>query len=115
MSINIVDFKPKSEPPFGLTERDFTSVNDLVHTPIIVTGVKPFENDDNGPGVFIRFRYTTADPGEFRYTTTHAINLVKVFANEDLIALLESGEEAVVTIVKRASKKNPKLTVFDVQ
>lgn len=115
MSIDIIDFKPKSEPPFGLTERDFTSINDLVHKPIIVNGAKPFENVDNGPGVFIRFRYTNDDPTVSRYTTTHAVNLVKVFANEDLIALFESGEEAVVTIVKRASKKNPKLTVFDVQ
>ena len=110
--LNIADFKPKSEPPFGLTENDFVEIGSLIGERITVSGVKAFEND-SGPGVFLRFCYE--EDGVVRYTTTHAVNLVKIFGNADLIALLEEGEMLPVKIVKRPSTKDAKKTVFDVE
>lgn len=113
MSISISDFKPKSEPPFGLAEDDFVQINDLIDEKIIVVGAKTFENRE-GPGVFLNFLYRPSDDKSW-YTTTHSVNLVKIFGNEDLIALLESGETAEVTIIKRPSTKDAKKSVFDVE
>lgn len=108
--LNIADFKPKSEPPFGLAENDFIEIGSLIGEKITVTGVKTFEND-SGPGVFLRF----AQDGVLYYTTTHAVNLVKIFGNSDLVALIEGGETVDVKIIKRPSTKDAKKTVFDVE
>jgi hypothetical protein len=108
--LNIADFKPKSEPPFGLIENDFVQIADLIDKQITVTGIKTFENKE-GPGVFLRFEAE----GVRSYTTTHSTNLVKIFGNPDLVALIKGGETVAVKIIKRPSTKDAKKTVFDVE
>jgi len=113
--LDIATFKPSDEitAPFGLKEEDFIPIEKVLDEAIIVHSAQIFAND-KGPGVYIGF--TFAGKTEMHYTTTHAVNLVKVFGSEAFLKKInEEGASADCRIFKRASKSDKSKTVYDVE
>lgn len=115
--LDIATFKPSDEitAPFGLKEEDFIPIEKVLGENIIVHSAQIFAND-KGPGVYIGFIFADYENAKMHYTTTHAVNLVKIFGSEAFLKKInEEGASADCRIFKRASKSDKSKTVYDVE
>ena len=105
---------------YGVEDKDYVSLDDILNTPINVYAVKAFEND-KGPGVFLLIKGIFEAGGvifeagdDFKYVCTHSITITTKFTSDKVKEVLaeDSGQVIGGMFIRRKSKKSDRM-VYD--
>lgn len=97
---------------YGVTDKDYVTIDDILDTPVNVYAVKAFEND-KGPGVFLLITGIKEEDYN-KYVCTHSITITTKFTTDKVKEVLaeDSGQAIGGMFVKRKSKKSDRM-VYD--
>ena len=97
---------------YGVEDKDYIALDDIVGIPVNVYAVKAFEND-KGAGVFMLIKGTEAGD-DFKYVCTHSITVTSKFTSDRVKEVLAENSGQVIggMFVKRKSKKSDRM-VYD--
>ena len=97
---------------YGVEDKDYVTLDDILNIPVNVYAVKSFEND-KGPGVFLLIN-GVEDTYDFKYVCTHSITITSKFTSDKVKEVLaeDSGQVIGGMFIQRKSKKSDR-TVYD--
>lgn len=96
---------------YGVEDKDYITLDNILDVPVNVYAVKAFEND-KGPGVFLLIKRIEGD--DFKYVCTHSITITSKFTTDKVKEVLaeDSGQVIGGMFIQRKSKKSDRM-VYD--
>jgi hypothetical protein len=97
---------------FGVEDKDYVTLDDILNIPVDVYAIKAFEND-KGPGVFLLINGIEARD-DYKYVCTHSITITSKFTTDKVNEVLAEGSGQAIRgmFIQRKSKKSDRM-VYD--